>query len=215
MAHLSDDKSLLDAFAAGRDIHRHTAAEVFGLTEMEVTDNQRSAAKAINFGLIYGMSAFGLAKQIGCSRGEAQDYVNLYFERYPGVQRYMEDTRVQAKEQGYVETIFGRRLYLPEINSKNGQRRQHAERTAINAPMQGSAADIIKMAMRDVAAWMKKSDYDAYLLMQVHDELVFEVKAEQASKFAQAVKKVMEQAATLKIPLVVDVNTGDNWEQAH
>ncbi len=215
MAHLSDDKSLLDAFAAGRDIHRHTAAEVFGLTEMEVSDNQRSAAKAINFGLIYGMSAFGLAKQIGCSRGEAQDYVNLYFERYPGVQRYMEDTRVQAKEQGYVETIFGRRLYLPEINSKNGQRRQHAERTAINAPMQGSAADIIKMAMRDVAAWMKSSDYDAYLLMQVHDELVFEVKAEQASKFAQAVKKVMEQAATLKIPLVVDVNTGDNWEQAH
>src|SRR5690554_4062494 len=215
MAHLSDDKSLLDAFAAGRDIHRHTAAEVFGLTEMEVTDNQRSAAKAINFGLIYDMSAFGLAKQIGCSRGEAQDYVNLYFERYPGVQRYMEDTRVQAKEQGYVETIFGRRLYLPEINSKNGQRRQHAERTAINAPMQGSAADIIKMAMRDVAAWMKNSDYDAYLLMQVHDELVFEVKAEQASAFAQAVKKVMEQAATLKIPLVVDVNTGDNWEQAH
>lgn len=215
MAHLSDDKSLLDAFAAGRDIHRHTAAEVFGLTEMEVSDNQRSAAKAINFGLIYGMSAFGLAKQIGCSRGEAQDYVNLYFERYPGVQRYMENTRVQAKEQGYVETIFGRRLYLPEINSKNGQRRQHAERTAINAPMQGSAADIIKMAMRDVAAWMKSSDYDAYLLMQVHDELVFEVKAEQASKFAQAVKKVMEQAATLKIPLVVDVNTGDNWEQAH
>ena len=215
MAHLSDDKSLLDAFAAGRDIHRHTAAEVFGLTEMEVSDNQRSAAKAINFGLIYGMSAFGLAKQIGCSRGEAQDYVNLYFERYPGVQRYMENTRVQAKEQGYVETIFGRRLYLPEINSKNGQRRQHAERTAINAPMQGSAADIIKMAMRDVAAWMKNSDYDAYLLMQVHDELVFEVKAEQASAFAQAVKKVMEQAATLKIPLVVDVNTGDNWEQAH
>src|SRR5690554_5814311 len=215
MAHLSDDKSLLDAFAAGRDIHRHTAAEVFGLTEMEVTDNQRSAAKAINFGLIYGMSAFGLAKQIGCSRGEAQDYVNLYFERYPGVQRYMEDTRVQAKEQGYVETIFGRRLYLPEIHSKNVQRRQHAERTAINAPMQGSAADIIKMAMRDVAAWMKNSDYDAYLLMQVHDELVFEVKAEQASEFAQAVKKVMEQAATLKIPLVVDVNTGDNWEQAH
>ena len=215
MAHLSDDKSLLDAFAAGRDIHRHTAAEVFGLTEMEVTANQRSAAKAINFGLIYGMSAFGLAKQIGCSRGEAQDYVNLYFERYPGVQKYMEDTRVQAKEQGYVETIFGRRLYLPEINSKNGQRRQHAERTAINAPMQGSAADIIKMAMRDVAAWMKKSDYDAYLLMQVHDELVFEVKADQASAFAQAVKKVMEQAAKLKVPLVVDVNTGDNWEQAH
>ena len=215
MAHLSDDKSLLDAFAAGRDIHRHTAAEVFGLTEMEVTDNQRSAAKAINFGLIYGMSAFGLAKQIGCSRGEAQDYVNLYFERYPGVKRYMEDTRVQAKEQGYVETIFGRRLYLPEIHSKNVQRRQHAERTAINAPMQGSAADIIKMAMRDVAAWMEGSEFEAYMLMQVHDELVFEVKAEQASEFAQAVKKVMEQAATLKIPLVVDVNTGDNWEQAH
>lgn len=215
MAHLSGDKSLLDAFAAGRDIHRHTAAEVFGLTEMEVSDNQRSAAKAINFGLIYGMSAFGLAKQIGCSRGEAQDYVNLYFERYPGVQTYMDETRVQAKEQGYVETIFGRRLYLPEINSKNGQRRQHAERTAINAPMQGSAADIIKMAMKDVAAWMKSSDYDAYMLMQVHDELVFEVKSEQASAFAQAVKKVMEQAAILKIPLVVDANAGENWEQAH
>lgn len=215
MAHLSGDKSLLHAFAQGQDIHRHTAAEVFGISELEVTGNQRSAAKAINFGLIYGMSAFGLAKQIGCSRSEAQDYVNLYFERYPGVQKYMDDTRTQAKEQGFVETVFGRRLYLPEINSKNVPRRQHAERTAINAPMQGTAADIIKKAMIAVSAWLVNSSYEAFMLMQVHDELVFEVKAEQAQNFAREVKKIMEQAAQLNVPLVVDAKVGDNWEKAH
>ncbi|MFY9180273.1 MAG: DNA polymerase I [Venatoribacter sp.] len=215
MAHLSADKSLLDAFAHGRDIHRHTAAEVFGISELEVTSNQRSAAKAINFGLIYGMSAFGLAKQIGCDRAEAQDYVNLYFERYPGVQQYMDSTRELAKQQGYVETVFGRRLYLPDINSKNFQLRQHAERTAINAPMQGTAADIIKKAMVAVAAWIKNSHFNAKMLMQVHDELVFEVQADQASQFAQEVKKIMEQAAKLSVPLVVDAKVGSNWEQAH
>lgn len=215
MAHLSGDSSLLNAFAAGRDIHRHTASEVFGVTEAEVTDNQRSAAKAINFGLIYGMSAFGLAKQIGCSRTEAQDYVNLYFQRYPGVQHYMTETRELAREQGYVETVYGRRLYLPEITSKNAPRRQHAERTAINAPMQGTAADIIKRAMIQVDAWLKTSDFDAYMLMQVHDELVFEVREDQAAAFAQQVKAVMEQAATLDVPLVVDAQVGDNWDQAH
>lgn len=215
MAHLSGDKSLLDAFAAGRDIHRHTASEVFGVAENEVTDNQRSAAKAINFGLIYGMSAFGLAKQIGCSRTEAQDYVNLYFERYPGVQNYMTETRELAREQGYVETVYGRRLYLPEITSRNVPRRQHAERTAINAPMQGTAADIIKRAMIQVSDWLKTSGFEASMLMQVHDELIFEIRADQAQDFAQQVKAVMEQAAKLDVPLVVDANIGDNWEQAH
>ena len=215
MAHLSGDKSLLEAFAEGRDIHRHTAAEVFGLNENDVSENQRSAAKAINFGLIYGMSAFGLAKQIGCSRGEAQDYVNLYFQRYPGVQHYMTETRELAREQGYVETVFGRRLYLPEINSKNAPRRQHAERTAINAPMQGTAADIIKMAMVNVADWLAHSDFCAQMLMQVHDELIFEVREDQAERFSEEVKRLMENAAQLSVPLVVDANVGANWEQAH
>ena len=215
MAHLSGDQSLLTAFAAGRDIHRHTAAEVFNVPENEVSDNQRRAAKAINFGLIYGMSAFGLAKQIGCSRGEAQEYVNLYFQRYPGVRDYMDNTREQAKEKGYVETIFGRRLYLPEIRSSNAPRRQHAERTAINAPMQGTAADIIKRAMIRVQGWLQTAGFDARMLMQVHDELVFEVAAAQAEDFASAVRAEMEQAATLKVPLVVEAGIGDNWEQAH
>ncbi|UZK04687.1 DNA polymerase I [Venatoribacter cucullus] len=215
MAHLSGDQSLLTAFAEGRDIHRHTAAEVFNVPENEVSDNQRRAAKAINFGLIYGMSAFGLAKQIGCSRGEAQEYVNLYFQRYPGVRDYMDNTREQAKDKGYVETIFGRRLYLPEIRSSNAPRRQHAERTAINAPMQGTAADIIKRAMIRVQGWLQTAGYDARMLMQVHDELVFEVAAAQAEQFATAVRTEMEQAATLNVPLVVEAGIGDNWEQAH
>ena len=215
MAHLSGDDSLLKAFAEGRDIHRHTAAEVFDVPEQDVTDNQRRAAKAINFGLIYGMSAFGLAKQIGVGRGEAQEYVNLYFQRYPGVRDYMDNTREQAKEKGYVETIFGRRLYLPEIRSKNVPRRQHAERTAINAPMQGTAADIIKRAMIRVQGWLQTAGYDARMLMQVHDELVFEVAAAQAQEFATAVRAEMEQAATLNVPLVVEAGIGDNWEQAH
>lgn len=215
MAHLSGDDSLLKAFAEGRDIHRHTAAEVFSVPEHEVSDNQRRAAKAINFGLIYGMSAFGLAKQIGCSRSEAQEYVNLYFQRYPGVRDYMDNTREQAKEKGYVETLFGRRLYLPEIRSKNVPRRQHAERTAINAPMQGTAADIIKRAMIRVHSWLQHAGFDARMLMQVHDELVFEVAAAQAPAFALAVRAEMEQAAVLNVPLVVEAGIGDNWEQAH
>ncbi len=215
MAHLSGDAGLLSAFAEGRDIHRATAAEVFGVAENEVTDNQRRAAKAINFGLIYGMSAFGLAKQIGVGRGEAQEYVNLYFQRYPGVREYMDSTREHAKEQGYVETIFGRRLYLPEIRSKNAPRRQHAERTAINAPMQGSAADIIKRAMVRVYNWLPQSGFDARLLMQVHDELIVEVREDQAGDFAAELKKQMEGAAELNVPLVVEAGIGDNWEQAH
>ena len=215
MAHLSGDKGLLDAFAQGRDVHRATAAEVFEAAEADVTDNQRRAAKAINFGLIYGMSAFGLAKQIGVGRGEAQEYVNLYFQRYPGVREYMDNTREQAKENGFVETIFGRRLYLPEIRSKNAPRRQHAERTAINAPMQGSAADIIKRAMIRVYNWLPDSSFDARMLMQVHDELILEVKEDQAEKFAAELKAQMEAAAELKVPLEVDAGIGDNWEQAH
>lgn len=215
MAHLSGDESLLKAFAEGRDIHRHTAAEVFGSSEDDVTDNQRRAAKAINFGLIYGMSAFGLAKQIGVGRSEAQDYVNLYFQRYPGVRDYMDGTREKAKETGYVETIFGRRLYLPEIRSKNVPRRQHAERTAINAPMQGTAADIIKRAMIRVSAWLKEAGYDARMLMQVHDELVLEVRADQAETFTEELKQQMQDAAELNVPLVVEAGIGDNWEQAH
>lgn len=215
MAHLSGDQSLLDAFAAGRDIHRHTAAEVFGVAEDMVSDDQRRAAKAINFGLIYGMSAFGLAKQIGCSRSEAQEYVNLYFQRYPGVRDYMDNTREAARDKGYVETIFGRRLYLPEIRSKNVPRRQHAERTAINAPMQGTAADIIKRAMIAVSKWLPNTNYNAFMLMQVHDELVFEVQSEQAEAFAKDVRAEMEQAAQIRVPLVVEAGIGDNWEQAH
>jgi len=215
MAHLSDDDGLLTAFKEGRDVHRATAAEVFGVSEAEVTDNQRRSAKAINFGLIYGMSAFGLAKQLGIGRAEAQDYVNLYFQRYPGVQAYMDNTRESAKEKGYVETIFGRRLYLPDIRAKNAPRRQHAERTAINAPMQGSAADIIKRAMIQVAAWLPDSDFDARLLMQVHDELILEVREDQAEAFAAELQQKMQDAAELKVPLLVEAGIGDNWDQAH
>jgi len=215
MAHLSNDDGLLKAFGEGRDIHRATAAEVFEVAEDEVTDNQRRSAKAINFGLIYGMSAFGLAKQLGIGRNEAQDYVNLYFQRYPGVADYMENTREHAKEQGYVETIFGRRLYLPEIKSRNVPRRQHAERTAINAPMQGSAADIIKRAMVKVFDWLPGSGFDARMIMQVHDELILEVKADQAEAFAEELKAQMQAAAELKVPLLVEAGIGDNWEQAH
>ncbi|WP_300427077.1 DNA polymerase I, partial [uncultured Thalassolituus sp.] len=215
MAHLSGDQGLVSAFSEDRDVHRATAAEVFGETEADVTDNQRRSAKAINFGLIYGMSAFGLAKQLGIARGEAQDYVNKYFERYPGVREYMDNTREQAKEQGYVETLYGRRLYLPDIRSSNGQRRQHAERTAINAPMQGTAADIIKRAMIRVHEWLPASGYDAKLLMQVHDELILEVREDQAETFAVELKTQMQCAAALDVPLIVDVGIGDNWEQAH
>ena len=175
MAHLSQDPGLLAAFAAGEDIHRHTASEIFGLALEEVSSDQRRSAKAINFGLIYGMSAHGLSRQLGIERQQAADYMARYFERYPGVKAYMNNTREQAKETGYVETLFGRRLYLPEINASNGMRRQYAERTAINAPMQGTAADIIKRAMVNIHAWLETEQPDVKMIMQVHDELVFEV----------------------------------------
>ncbi|MEJ1354475.1 MAG: DNA polymerase I [Candidatus Sedimenticola sp. (ex Thyasira tokunagai)] len=216
MAHLSGDEGLLRAFAEGVDIHRATAAEVFGATSPdEVTSDQRRSAKAINFGLIYGMSAFGLAKQLGIGRGDAQSYVDLYFERYPGVQAFMDSTRLEAHEKGYVETVFGRRLYLPEINSRNGMRRAAAERTAINAPMQGTASDIIKRAMLAVSSWIEKERPPLQMMMQVHDELVFEVREEQLEVCSAKIRELMEGAAELKVPLVVDVGVGDNWDEAH
>ncbi|VAW53716.1 DNA polymerase I [hydrothermal vent metagenome] len=215
MAHLSQDENLLKAFADGIDVHRATAAEVFGVALDEVEPDQRRAAKAINFGLIYGMSAFGLAKQLNIGRYEAQDYIDTYFARYPGVQAYMERTREQAREKGYVETVFGRRLYLPEINARNGQRRQYAERTAINAPMQGTAADIIKRAMISVDKALSASKLDAKVVMQVHDELVVEVLAKDVEALADLLRIEMEQAAELKVPLVVDIGIGDNWDEAH
>ena len=215
MAHLSGDAGLVSAFGEDRDIHRATAAEVFGLPQDGVTADQRRSAKAINFGLMYGMSAFGLARQLDISRGEAQEYVDLYFERYPGVKAFMDNTREQAREQGYVETLFGRRLYLPEINSRNGQRRQYAERSAINAPMQGTAADIIKRAMLDVHGWLKDDDVPARMIMQVHDELVFEVDADAVNDVAAAVIERMSRAAEMSVPLKVDAGHGNNWEEAH
>jgi len=215
MAHLSGDENLLKAFADGIDVHRATAAEVFGVALDEVESEQRRAAKAINFGLIYGMSAFGLAKQLNIGRHEAQDYIDVYFLRYPGVKAYMDKTREQAHHRGYVETVFGRRLYLPEINSRNGQRRQYAERTAINAPMQGTAADIIKRAMISVDAALTESKIDAKVVMQVHDELVVEVLKKDVEVLADLLRMEMEQAATLIVPLVVDIGIGDNWDEAH
>ena len=216
MAHLSGDKGLLDAFAHGKDIHRATAAEVFNVAEDDVTDNQRRSAKAINFGLIYGMSAFGLAKQLHVSRQEAQEYMDLYFKRYPGVLDYMDRTREFAKEHGYVETVFGRRLYLPEIKSSNGARRKGAERAAINAPMQGTAADVIKMAMIQVDDWIRSNNNDdVVMIMQVHDELVFEIKQASLDSHVATIVDLMEQAATLSVPLKVEAGNGENWEEAH
>ncbi|MBU2112350.1 MAG: DNA polymerase I [Gammaproteobacteria bacterium] len=216
MAHLSQDKALLDAFAQGRDIHRATAAEVFGVALAEVTAEQRRRAKAVNFGLIYGMSAFGLAKQLGVGRNEAQHYVDRYFERFPGVLDYMERTRKQAHEQGYVETLFGRRLYLPEINAQNMARRKGAERAAINAPMQGTAADIIKKAMIKVEQWLaSQHNPAAVMIMQVHDELVFEVDADKVEATKQQLVDLMAQAANLDVPLLAEAGDGDNWDQAH
>jgi DNA polymerase-1 len=215
MAHLSQDERLLDAFAHGEDVHRATAAEVFGVSLPEVSMEQRRAAKAINFGLIYGMSAFGLARQLGIERGQAQAYVDLYFERYPGVKRYMDQTRARAKEQGYVTTVFGRRLYLAEINSRNAQRRQYAERSAINAPMQGTAADIIKRAMIAVDQWLLQTRVDARLIMQVHDELVLEVPTQTAREVGVEVAQLMESAADLSVRLQVDTGIGANWDEAH
>ena len=215
MAHLSADVGLLQAFAADIDIHRATAAEVFGMTLDDVTDDQRRSAKAINFGLMYGMSAFGLAKQLGIGRGEAQQYVDLYFNRYPGVKAFMDEIRETAREKGYVETVFGRRLYLPEINARNANRRQYAERTAINAPMQGTAADIIKMAMIAVHRWLHEENPGARMIMQVHDELVFEVDADKIDEVRARVIELMNDAATLSVPLKVDAGVGLNWDEAH
>ncbi len=215
MAHLSEDKTLLKAFAEGVDVHKATAAEVFGVPLDEVEMEQRRAAKAINFGLIYGMSAFGLAKQLNIGRYEAQDYIDVYFARYPGVKAYMDKTREQAHDQGYVETVFGRRLYLPEINSRNGQRRQYAERTAINAPMQGTAADIIKRAMISVDKALAANKMDARVVMQVHDELVVEALESDVDAVTDLLRNEMEQAASLKVPLIVDIGVGDNWDEAH
>ena len=214
MAHLSGDKGLTTAFAEGKDIHRATAAEIFGLPLDEVTSEQRRSAKAINFGLIYGMSAFGLSRQLGISRADAAKYMNLYFERYPNVQTFMTDIQEKAKAQGYVETLFGRRLYLPEINSSNAIRRKGAERVAINAPMQGTAADIIKLAMLAIDQEIGDND-DIKMIMQVHDELVFEVRSEKIEFYRQLIKEKMESATKLAVPLIVDVGVGQNWDEAH
>jgi len=215
MAHLSADAGLLEAFAADIDIHRATAAEVFGVDPGDVSDDERRSAKAINFGLIYGMSAFGLGRQLGIGRNQAQEYVDLYFSRYPGVKSYMDRTRERAREDGFVSTVYGRRLYLPEIDSRNHQRRQYAERSAINAPMQGTAADIIKRAMLDVDAWLTSSDTDARVIMQVHDELVLEVAAADAQNIAVEVARIMEDAVSLSVRLKVDFGIGNNWDEAH
>jgi DNA polymerase-1 len=215
MAHLSGDTSLLKAFAEDRDIHQATAAEVFGVAPADVTGDQRRAAKAINFGLIYGMSAFGLARQLGIERGAAQTYVDLYFSRYPGVKRYMDETRAMAREQGFVETVFGRRLYLPEIRSPNAQLRQYAERSAINAPMQGTAADVIKRAMITVHDWLAGSQQSARLVMQVHDELVLEVRKDDVDEVRHGLEERMSAAANLRVPLKVETGVGANWDEAH
>ncbi|MGJ0484040.1 MAG: DNA polymerase I [Methylomicrobium sp.] len=215
MAHLSDDAGLLNAFSDGVDVHTATAADVFGVAPDRVTKDLRRSAKAINFGLIYGMSSFGLAQQLGVPRGKAQSYIDLYFERYPGVKAYMDSIRALAREQGYVETLFGRRLYLPDINSRNASQRQYAERTAINAPMQGTAADIIKRAMIAADRWLIKERLDSKMIMQVHDELVFEVAEGQLDYCRAKIESIMSYAAELKVPLLVDVGVGDNWDEAH
>lgn len=214
MAHLSQDQGLINAFTQGKDIHRSTAAEIFGVALGEVTSEQRRNAKAINFGLIYGMSAFGLSRQLGIGRADAQSYMDLYFKRYPGVQTFMHDIREKAKAQGYVETLFGRRLYLPDINSSNGMRRKAAERVAINAPMQGTAADIIKRAMIQLDQKLQ-NDPDIAMIMQVHDELVFEVRSEKVAFYSELIKTQMESAADLVVPLIVEVGQGANWDEAH
>ena len=215
MAHLSEDQRLLDAFAKGQDVHRATAAEVFDVVPDKVPQDLRRSAKAINFGLIYGMSAYGLAQQLGLSRSQAQSYIDLYFARYPGVKNYMDSIRASAKEQGYVETLFGRRLYLPEINSRNAARRQYAERTAINAPMQGTAADIIKRAMIAADSWLEQDKPDAKMIMQVHDELVFEIAEPELESCKKSIRQIMCSAADLDIPLIVDIGMGNNWDEAH
>jgi len=215
MAHLSADEGLVRAFREGRDIHKATAAEVFGVPLEAVTDEQRRAAKAINFGLMYGMSAFGLARQLRIDQGRAQDYCDLYFARYPGVHRYMEAMRAQAREQGYVETLFGRRLYIPDIKASHAARRQYAERTAINAPLQGTAADLIKMAMLTIDAFLTEARLVSRMIMQVHDELVFEAPLEELTVLQEAVVSRMEHVASLTVPLIVDCGVGENWDEAH
>jgi len=215
MAHLSGDAGLLTAFANNEDIHRHTAAEIFMVAPAEVSNEQRRYAKVINFGLIYGMSAFGLAKQLGIERSAASAYIDRYFARYPGVKNYMDSTREQAKQQGYVETVFGRRLWLPEINSSNGQRRQGAERAAINAPMQGTAADLIKLAMVAVQHWLESERLHSRLIMQVHDELVLEVTEKELHLVKEALPKLMCSVAELQVPLLVELGEGKNWDEAH
>ncbi len=215
MAHLSNDQALMDAFSTGQDIHRSTAAEVLDIHAEKVTSEQRRWAKAINFGLIYGMSAFGLAKQLGIPRYQAQEYIDLYFKNYPQVQSFMDETKEKARKHGHIETIYGRRLYLPDINSKNGLRRKYAERSAINAPMQGSAADIIKLAMIDVSNWLKSANAPARIIMQVHDELVLEVQSDVISDIRSKIVEIMESTVSLKVPLIVDVGVGKNWDEAH
>jgi DNA polymerase I len=215
MAHLSEDQALIHAFKEGLDVHRATAAEIFNVGLDQVTSEQRRYAKVINFGLIYGMSAFGLAKNLGIDNTAAKNYIQTYFERYPGVRQYMEETREQAKAQGFVETVFGRRLYLPEINSPNGPRRAGAERAAINAPMQGTAADLIKMSMLKVQEALDQANNGVIMIMQVHDELVFELPLEQADWVREQVPKLMADVAQLRVPLLAEVGMGANWEQAH
>ncbi|MBS1142700.1 MAG: polymerase, partial [Proteobacteria bacterium] len=215
MAHLSGDEGLLHAFSHGEDVHRATAGEIFGVTPLEVGPDQRRVAKSINFGLIYGMSAFGLARQLGLERSAAQTYIDRYFARYPGVARYMEEAREMARQKGYVETAFGRRLWFPEIRSSNGNRRQGAERAAINAPMQGTAADLIKLAMIAVQNWLEKSALKSKLVLQVHDELLLEVPDDELMEIRTHLPRLMSQVAELKVPLVVEVGVGPNWEAAH
>ena len=215
MAHLSGDPGLMRAFEDGLDVHRATASEVYGVDIADVDDDQRRVAKTTNFGLIYGMSAFGLARQLGMQRGEAQAFIDVYFARYPGIRQYMDDTRASARERGYVETVYGRRLYLPDINARNGSLRQYAERTAINAPLQGTAADVVKRAMIGVDRWLREDGIDARIIMQVHDELVLEVRAGELEAIGEQVRTRMRDAATLAVPLEVDVGIGDSWEEAH
>jgi len=215
MAHLSKDKRLLDAFEKGLDIHKATAAEVFGIDLNKVTRDQRRKAKAINFGLIYGMSAFGLAKQVGVGRAAAQAYMDAYFSKYTDVKKYMKYIRDFARDNGFVETVFGRRLYTPNINDKSMRMQMAAERAAINAPMQGSAADIIKLAMIKIHNWLKKENINAQMIMQVHDELVLEAPENKAKEITNKVQTLMSNAAKLSVPLVVDVGIGQNWDEAH
>ena len=215
MAHLSEDEALLRAFHEGVDVHKATAAEIFSLRSEEISSEQRRYAKVINFGLIYGMSAFGLAKALGIDNTAAKNYIDRYFQRFAGVKRYMEETRATAKQKGFVQTVFGRRLYLPEINSPNGPRRAGAERAAINAPMQGTAADLIKMSMVSVQNELDRLGKQTKMIMQVHDELVFEVPQEEVDWLKESIPRLMAEVATLKVPLLAELGVGPNWDQAH